>query len=130
MDIQNSRILTLAKNKKQKEINNILILRDEMLANNINEKLIKEFVDEQYKIINDKYQKKINKINTKEKEQDKQIKKKREKALNLLLKNKSFLELTNVNKKYINNYAEKQYNEINKKYIIEKNSRLCNVNFI
>ncbi len=132
------RAIVMANNKKQKQINNILMLRDEMIKNSIDSTLIKKFMDEEYEKINKEYQMKIEKANTnlngKSKETEtktnsnkknnlnpsvKEIKKKREKAVEFLLKNKSFLEEHGASKEYIKKYVEKQYQEINEYYNIE-----------
>lgn len=121
------RSIIIANNKKQSEIKNVLSLRDEMIENSIDPTLIKKFVDEQYKKINKDYEDKIVKYN-KKKEKDlqnneiiskiKNIKKKREKAVEFLLKNKTFLEEHGASKEYIKKYIEKQYQEINDFYDI------------
>ena len=47
------REIVIANNKKQAEIKNVLTLRDEMVANNIDNKLIQKYINEQYeKIMN------------------------------------------------------------------------------
>ncbi len=120
--------IVIANNKKQSDINNVLILRDEMLANKIDEKLIKKFLDEQYEKINGEYEKRITKYTEKNKNQAKkksiqEVKKKREKAVEFLLKNKAFLEEHGASKEYIKKYVEKQYQEINEYYDIS------NINF-
>lgn len=123
--MENPRGITMANNWKIKEIKTIMILKEEMIKNNINEDMIKEFMDEQYNIINNKYNQRIERYNkNKEKklEKDKEnIEKKtkiikRENAVNFLIKNKMFLEDNGVNKKYIKDYTKKQYDEINKIY--------------
>lgn len=113
--------IVIANNKKQTDIKNVLILRDEMLANKIDEKLIKKFLDEQYEKINGEYEKRITKHteNTKNQAKKKSIqenKKKREKAVEFLLKNKTFLEEHGASKEYVKKYVEKQYQEINEYY--------------
>ena len=47
-----------------------------------------------------------------------EIKKKREKAVEFLIKNKSFLEEHGASKEYVKKYVEKQYQEINEYYDI------------
>jgi hypothetical protein len=116
-----SRGLTIAENKKNQEIKYILGLRDEMIANKINEKLIKIYLDEQYKKINCEYNKRIQKYQENEiKKQNNLYKKenkvKRKQAIDLLLKNKAFLEEKCYKPEYIRKYIEKEYNEINKTF--------------
>ncbi len=115
--------IVIANNKKQTAIKNVLILRDEMIANNIDGKLIQKFLDEQYEKINGEYEKRITKHTEKTKNQAKkksiqEIKKKREKAVEFLLKNKTFLEEHGASKEYVKKYVEKQYQEINEYYDI------------
>jgi hypothetical protein len=92
-----------------------------MINNNIDEQTIKKYVDEQYEIINKNYEKSINKKTNPKKIIDK----KREDAIKFLLKNKSFLEQNNADPEYIKEYVEKQYDDINKTYIIDNG-----INFI
>jgi len=124
------RAIVIANNKKQKQINNILALRDEMIKNSIDSTLIKKFMDEEYEKINKEYELKIEKATGEKKEikvnsnkknnpTSKDIKKKREKAVEFLLKNKSFLEEHGASKEYVKKYVEKQYQEINNYYNIE-----------
>ena len=130
------RTIVLANNKKQNDIKNILLLRDEMIYHNIDEKLIKEFIDEQYTIINKEYDDKIIKFEKKQNTSNKQlteIKKKRTKAVDFLLKNKTFMEEHGVSKEYIKKYVDKEYDEINKYYIynnIDTDLDLDAINFI
>jgi hypothetical protein len=115
------RIVTMANNKKQAEIKNILRLRDEMIKNSIDMVLIKNFLDEQYNKINKEYEERINKYNQKQNPQNnqiKQIKKKKEKAIEFLLKNKTFLEDHGASKEYVKKYVNNQYREINEYYDI------------
>jgi len=115
------RPIVIANNKKQADIKNILTLRDEMNKNNINSILIKKFIDEQYDKINKEYDERIKKYNkNNETNSDikltKEVKKKRGKAVEFLIKNKNFLEEHGASKEYIKKYVEKQYQEINEYY--------------
>lgn len=118
------RSIVIANNKKQKEIKNLLSLRDEMNDNSIDSTLIKKFVDEQYEKINKEYEDKISKHNKQNLQNNemlskiKNIKKKREKAVEFLLKNKTFLEEHGASKEYVKKYVEKQYQDINNFYDI------------
>lgn len=133
------RAITMAENWKKKEIKNILLLRDEMIVNNINDKLIKEYLDEQYNRINKEYDNKIEKYYKKEKQKqykllNKELKIKREKAIEFLLKNKFFLEEKGANPEYIKKYVDKQYEAINHAYSLDPddlfNIDLACINFI
>ena len=122
--IKPPRSITMSENWKKREIKHVLELRDEMLANNIDETLIKKYVDEQYYKINQEYESKINKYLEKQKKQEdkkleKDIKEKRKKAIQFLLKNKAFLEEKGVNKEYIKKYVDTHYNQINQLYILD-----------
>jgi hypothetical protein len=132
-----SRALIIAENKKAQEIKHVLELRDEMIAHNIDKKLIKKYIDEQYEKINQIYEKKIkkhqeNELNKQTKNMEKEIKIKRKKAIEFLLKNKTYLEEKKYNPDYIKKYVEKQYNEINQIYNISniKNIDLDQIDFI
>ena len=94
-----------------------------MIKNSIDSTLIKKFMDEEYDKINKEYELKIQKYNNKDKKsntniESKEIKKKREKAVEFLIKNKSFLEEHGASKEYVKKYVEKQYQEINEYYDI------------
>jgi len=119
---KNCKIFKIANNKKNKKINELLQLKECMVSNNIDEQIIKNYIDEQYKIINIEYQININKKG----DTKKIIKKKRDDAINFLLKNKIFLEQNNASPEYIKNYVIKQYNDINKTYIINDNIQIKN----
>jgi hypothetical protein len=115
------RVLIIAENKKAHEIKHVLELRDEMIANKIDDKLIKKYLDEQYNKINQDYEEKIKKYQENElkkqtKIADKEVKIKREKAIEFLLKNKAYLEEKGYKPEYIKNYVDKQYKEINQIY--------------
>ncbi len=127
------RSITMAENWKNKEIKHVLELRDEMIANNIDEKLIKKYVDEQYNKINQEYEKKINKYYEKQKKSEnknleKDIKQKREKAIQFLLKNKAFLEEKGASKEYIKKYVDAQYDIINQTYQIDTSDPYSSIN--
>lgn len=114
-----SRGVVLAENKKQSKIKELLIIRDEMIKNSIDENLIKKYVDSEYIKISKEFEDRVNKYNQK-KQNDKKsnvnIKKKKEKAIDFLLKNKFFLENNGASKEYITEYVNKQYAEINDYY--------------
>jgi hypothetical protein len=87
--------------------------------------MIKEYIDEQYTIINDKYNERIDKYyKNKEKKLEKEKKSiedknkliKRDNAITFLIKNKMFLEDNGASKQYIKAYTKKQYAEINEQF--------------
>ena len=104
--------------KKNKKINELLKMKESMIEQNISDKIIKKYVDEQYEIINNEYTKNINKkINP-----NKLMNKRKEKAVEFLIKNKLFLEQNKVKQEYIDLYVKTQYDDINKTYVIQKNN--------
>lgn len=118
------RSITMVENWKNKEIKHILELRDEMIANNIDDNLIKKYIDEQYYKINQEYETKIKKYYEKQKKLEnksveKDVKQRRDKAVQFLLKNKNFLEENGASKEYIKKYVDIQYNMINLTYNID-----------
>ena len=110
-----SRSVIIAENKKSKQIKELLIMKDIMQNNDIDIELINEYLEEQYIIINKEYYDKINKC-TKTTSQD--INKKRNDAIDFLIKNKNFLEQNGAPLEYIKKYVDKQYLEINFYYKI------------
>lgn len=60
------RAITMANNKKQKEVKNVLALRDEMVNKNIDSQLIQQFVDTEYSRINEEFAKRVNNYNKKQ----------------------------------------------------------------
>ena len=133
MSIKQPRSIVLANNWKNKEISNVLKLRDEMVEYSIDNVLIQEFLDEEYERINTKYNERINKYynminNTPD---IKGKKKAREQSINFLIKNKTFLEEKGFKSEYINNYVEKHYKLINDKYNNNNNNNNNNtIHFI
>jgi len=128
-----SRVFTIAKNKRDRGIKHVLELRDEMNANNIDQELIKKYIDEQYIKINQEYEDKITKYQkNKLKKQtnliEKELKVKRKKAIEILLKNKAYLEEKGYKSEYIKKYVDKYYNEINQNYSIDLEDNIYNVN--
>ena len=120
----------LANNWKTKEIKLLNILRKEMITNKIDEQLIKEYVDEQYTLINKKYENKIKKYNDKinvDAKETKITKSERKKAIEFIIKNKKFLEENGAPIEYINNYVEKHYESINNRFLIKEKE---NIDFI
>ena len=115
------RTIIMANNKKQKEIDSVLIVKNEMLKNDIDEKLIKEYVDEQYKNINLNYEIKVKKYWDKQNKtpitnKKKSNKKNKEIELSVLMQNKNFLEESGYTQEYIDKYIDNYYQKINNKY--------------
>ena len=111
------RAIVMADNWKTKEIKLVLAIRDEMVDFSIDPNLIQEYLDEEYERINIMYDEKI------KKHQDKMnnIKtsnnnKKRKEAIKFIIKNKEFLEERGFTKEYIENYMNKHYNIVCKRY--------------
>jgi hypothetical protein len=112
---KNSRIVKIATTKKNKKISELLQIRDQMINNNIDNNIIKKFVDDEYEIINKNYQNSINKKTNPKKIMDKR----RDDAVQFLLKNKNFLEQNKANPEYIKEYVRKQYEDINNTYVLD-----------
>ena len=113
--LKNDRTIKIATNKKNKKITELLQLKEDMISNKIDNTIIKKIIDEQYKIINQEYEKAINK----KVDKAKIINKKKKEALDFLFKNKIFLELNNASPTYIEEYVKKQYEDINKTYVLD-----------
>ena len=118
--MEKSKVIKSATNKKNKKINELLKIKEQMINNNIGEKIIQKFIDDEYLIINTVYEKSINKKNDTKKEMNK----KRNKAIEFLLKNKNFLEQNNADIDYIKEYVKKQYEDINKTYSLNENDTI------
>jgi len=125
------RAIVMADNWKTKEIKLVLAIRDEMVDFSIDPNLIQEYLDEEYERINIMYDEKI------KKHQDKMnnIKtpnnnKKRKEAIKFIIKNKEFLEERGFNKEYIENYMNKHYNIVCKKYSNTSNITSNTIAFI
>jgi len=123
------RAIVLADNWKMKEIKLVLALRDEMVEYSIDNNLIQEYLDEEYERINSMYEERIkkyqNKINN-----VKHVnvnKKKRKEAINFIIKNKEFLQEKGYDPTFIENYANKHYSIICKKYNITSNITSNNI---
>jgi hypothetical protein len=118
------RTIIMANNKRQKEIEHVLIVKNEMINNKIDDKLINEYINEQYKNINLEYETKIktywakqNKINT---NKNNKININKNIEISVLIQNKNFLEEAGYTQEYIEQYIDNYYQKINNKYI-EKN---------
>ena len=122
------RTIIMANNKKQKEIEHVLIVKNEMINNKIDDKLINEYINEQYKNINLEYETKVktywakqNKINTnKNNKINNKININKNIEISVLIQNKNFLEEAGYTQEYIEKYIDNYYQKINNKYI-EKN---------
>jgi superfamily I DNA and/or RNA helicase len=129
---KNPRAITMANTWKQKEIAIVLGLRDEMIQHNIESKLIQEYIDEEYNRINTEHTMRIkryyDKMNNNTK--TKSNKRERTKAIEFLIKNKTFLEEKGYDTEFINNYVEKHYSVINKKYSEKNQYKIDNTNDI
>ena len=119
---KNPRAITMANTWRQKEIAIALGLRDEMTQHNIESKLIQEYLDEEYNRINTEHSARIKRYYDKLNNNIsiKSNKRERTKAIEFLIKNKTFLEEKGYDTDFINNYVAKNYSVINKKYS-EKN---------
>ena len=112
--MKKSRYIISAEQKRLYDIDDMLKMKNIMKENNINEKYINNYVDEQYNKINKEYADKVKKYEQKYK--SKELKKERQDSIEFLIKNKNFLEQYNVKDEFINNYVERHYNKINEKF--------------
>jgi len=106
-----NRVKINAKKWKDKEIDILLQKRKDMDLMNIGKNIIDEYMEEEYKIINKTYEMKLLEEPTK-----KTVKKQKDKDLDNIITNKYYLEQKGYNKEYIENYIEKEYNELERKY--------------
>ena len=122
---KNPRAITMANTWRQKEIAIALGLRDEMTQHNIDSKLIQEYLNEEYNRINTEHSAKIKRYYDKLNNMTsiKSNKRERTKAIEFLIKNKTFLEEKGYDTDFINNYVEKHYSVINKKYSEKKQEK-------
>ena len=125
----------MAENWKTKEIKLVLAIRDEMVQYSIDNKLIQEYLDEEYERINSIYEEKIKKYHDKMNNiKTPSNNKKRKEAISFIIKNKEFLEEKGFNKEYIDKYVNTHYNIVcnryNKKNITNKNITSNTISFI
>ena len=111
---------TRAYNWKEKQINEVIKTKNQMIELKIEPKLIEQYMASEYSSINKEYQDKINKAKIRNLETVNNNKKKLE--IDFLIKNKLVLEEKGYDKDYIEQYVEQQYDYINNKY--------ANINFI
>lgn len=117
------RTIIMARNRKLKEIENLEIIRKEMIDNNLDIELINKYMDEEYEKIDTIYKKTVNDYLSKYENNkiiltNSEMKNKREAAIDFLLKNKTFLEENGVKPEQIKKFVDKEYGIINKKYPI------------
>ena len=111
-----ARSVILAKNWKKKRIEEILYIKNEMIKNNINEELINNYVDEEYKKIEERYGERIKKFLDNKDNNTNYSRQKKQKEIEFLLGNKRFLENQNVKMEVIEKYVNTEYEKINNKY--------------
>ena len=117
------RTIIMARNRKLKELENLEIIRKEMIDNNLDIELINKYMDEEYEKIDTIYKKIVNDYLSKYENNkiiltNSEMKNKREAAIDFLLKNKTFLEENGVKPEQIKKFVDKEYGIINKKYPI------------
>jgi Na+/phosphate symporter len=110
--------ITMANNWKKKELNNLLILKEDMIANDIDINKINQFMDKKYSEIDAKYQKRIAKYN--KKLDDKNETKKNKKQIKNIINNVIILEQNGIDTSYVKNYLNKEIKEIKDKESVEK----------
>lgn len=104
----------MAYNWKDKQINEVIKTKEEMIELKIDPKLIEQYITSEYSRINKEYQEKLEKAKIKNIETINNKKKKLE--IDFLIKNKIVLEEKGYNKDYIEQYVDQQYEMINNKY--------------
>ena len=109
-----SRSIKLAKTWKKKEIEKLIKTKNEMIEFNVDTELITDFIEKERIRINEVYNQKLDK----HKLTNNNSKKKKE--IDLLLKDKQYLEKSGMTEEQINNYIEKQIEKINLKYLSEQ----------
>jgi len=100
---------------KNKEIDKLLQIKKDQLSNNINQKLVDTYVEEEYKKINKKYEQKLL-----EEPSEKVLKKQKDKDIDNIIINKYYLIQKGYKNDYIEKYVEREFNEIEKKYNKQK----------
>ena len=117
----NDRSIILSKNWKKRQLEELNIIKNEMIKNNVSEDLIQKYIDEEYESIEQKFNEKINKhLLNKEKNKDKPKNLKQQqknKSIDFLIKNKAFLEKQGVKPDIINEYVNLEYDKITKMFI-------------
>jgi len=115
------RTIIMARNRKLKELDNLEIIRKEMIDNNLDMELINKYMDEEYEKIDSVYKKKVNDYLSKYKNNEiiltnSEMKDKRDASIDFLLKNKTFLEENGVKQEQIKKFVDREYGIINIKY--------------
>jgi hypothetical protein len=106
------RTIIIARNRKLKELENLEIIKKEMIDNNLDSELINKYMDEEYEKIDLVYKKKVNDYLSKYKNNEiiltnSEKKNKRDAAIDFLLKNKTFLEENGVKPEQIKKFVDK-----------------------
>lgn len=119
------RTIIIARNRKLKEMEQLEIIRKEMIDNNLDMELINKYIDEEYEKIDSVYKKKVNDYLSKYKNNEivltnSEIRDKREAAIEFLLKNKAFLEENGVKPEQIKKFVDREYSIINMKYPVNE----------
>jgi hypothetical protein len=119
------RTIIIARNRKLKELEQLEIIRKEMIDNNLDMELINKYMDEEYEKIDSVYKKKVNDYLSKYKNNEiiltnNEMKNKREAAIEFLLKNKTFLEENGVKSEQIKKFVDREYSIINMKYPVNE----------
>lgn len=119
------RTIIIARNRKLKELEQLEIIRKEMIDNNLDMELINKYMDEEYEKIDSVYKKKVSDYLSKYKNNEiiltnSEMKDKRADAIEFLLKNKAFLEENGVKPEQIKKFVDKEYKFINMKYPVNE----------
>lgn len=117
------RTIVLAKKKKYNQFRNLELLKQEMINNNIDMNKINQYIEDEFSKIEKEYNDKVNDYITKYQKGEIQYtmnekKIMRSKAIEFVLKNKDVLEQKGAPKEFIDSYVNREYERINKKFVL------------
>jgi hypothetical protein len=109
-------------NWKKREISKLSILKEDMIRmNEFDKESIDIYINLEYDKIINKYNDKIEKNNSNKVNIDKEMEKKRKKAINMLIESRIYLENSNIDMNYIKNKSSENYDKINTTFNTGKN---------
>ena len=110
----NTRGVKLAKTWKKKQIEELIKQKNEMIEYKIDDKLIEDFIIKEKERINKEFEKRQAKHQTSTNNN------KKKKEIEMLIRDKKYLEKSGLTQKQIDDYIEKGISAINLKYISEQ----------
>lgn len=120
--MKNSRAISCANTWKSKEINKLSDLKENLLRNQVDKESIDIYINLEYNMIINKYNKKIKKIQSDKNNEIDIINKEKKKAIQYLIESRIYLENANIDPQYIKNQSNIKYNKINDKFNNKKNN--------